>query len=183
MNYTEMLNKIINESKMTNIEIVRRCEELGEEVTPNYLSILKNKNGRIPSENVSRVLAKACNAKSEEILVIQAYIDKAPKMILKFIERVFNSAKDVTMNILESEKGNYSEEEFEAIKKRATKELNNMSMTDFIIDYLSQDIDIEPTQKQIDSFINIEEEKKWAIVPMDEVKYITDEQLQELNIK
>ena len=48
MNYTDLLNKIIKESKMSNIEIVRKCEENGEKITPNYLSILRNTKGRIP---------------------------------------------------------------------------------------------------------------------------------------
>lgn len=59
MNYTDLLNKIIKESKMSNIEIVRKCEEMAEKITPNYLSILRNTKGRIPSENVSKSTSKS----------------------------------------------------------------------------------------------------------------------------
>ena len=76
MNYTDLLNKIIKESKMSNIEIVRKCEENGEKITPNYLSILRNTKGRIPSEHVSKALAKAGNAEKEDFLIVQAYILK-----------------------------------------------------------------------------------------------------------
>ena len=38
MNYTEMLNKLINESGMNQKEISAKCKELGEDVTTTYLS-------------------------------------------------------------------------------------------------------------------------------------------------
>ena len=63
MNYTKMLNKLIKESEMTQKEISDKCKELGEEVTTTYLSALKNTNGKMASDNISRTIAKACNAK------------------------------------------------------------------------------------------------------------------------
>lgn len=86
MNYTEMLNNLINESGMNQKEISAKCKELGEDVTTTYLSALKNTNGKMASDNISRVIAKACHAKYDEILVVQAYIDKAPQIIIDFLE-------------------------------------------------------------------------------------------------
>lgn len=83
MNYKEQLTRLISESGLTIRDIVIRCEELGEKVTTNYISVLKNQDGKIPSDALSYAIAKACNAKYEEILVTQAYLDKAPEYILK----------------------------------------------------------------------------------------------------
>ena len=46
MNYTELLNNLINESGMQQKEILLRCKEMGEEVTQSYLSNLKTINGK-----------------------------------------------------------------------------------------------------------------------------------------
>lgn len=88
MNYTKMLNMLISKSGMSQKEISDKCKELGEEVTTTYLSALKNTNGKIASDSISRTIAKACNAKYEEILVVQAYIDRAPLFIVEFLEEI-----------------------------------------------------------------------------------------------
>ena len=80
MPYTKLLNRLIDDSGYSIKEIAERCTENGVKVTPAYISTLRNDtNNRTPSDNMSRALAKACNAKSEDILVVEAYVDNAPK--------------------------------------------------------------------------------------------------------
>lgn len=86
MNYTEMLNKIISESGMSQKEICDKCEEYGEKVTTSYLSGLKTNQGKMAGEEISRAIAKACNTKYSEILVVQAYLDKCPQYLMEFLE-------------------------------------------------------------------------------------------------
>ena len=178
MNYTDLLNKIIKESKMSNIEIVRKCEENGEKITPNYLSILRNTKGRIPSENVSKALAKACNAEKEDILIVQAYIDKAPKKILHFIEKVYEGTKSVTFQLLEENKKNWGEIEYKTYIENANREFDEMTLADFICNYLGDDI--KPAEVNIiDS--GTQKNPLWVIVPLENAKIITDEQMKMLN--
>lgn len=79
MAYTMLLNKLIEDSGLTVKEIARRCTEAGTKITAAYISTLRNAtDNRAPSDDVSRALAKVCNAKNENILVIEAYLDNAP---------------------------------------------------------------------------------------------------------
>lgn len=83
MAYTELLNKLIENSGLTVKEIAERCTNSGVKITSAYISTLRNdKNNRSPSDEISVALAKACNANYENILVIEAYLDKAPKELL-----------------------------------------------------------------------------------------------------
>ncbi len=87
MNYTELLNQIIGQSGKMMKDIANECsEKYGVNLTNTYLSNLKTTPGRIASDDISRAIAKACGAKYENILVVQAYLDKAPDVILTFLE-------------------------------------------------------------------------------------------------
>jgi len=94
MSYTKLLNQIIELSGLQLKEIADRCQLYGERITPSYISTLKNNEGRIPSDNVSRAIAKACNTRFEDILVIQAYLDNAPESITGLLDSIKNTAND-----------------------------------------------------------------------------------------
>lgn len=177
MNYTEMLNKIVKESKMSNIDIVKKCEEMGEKITPNYLSILRNTNGRIPSENVSKALAKACNAKKEDILIVQAYIDKAPKKIMSFIEKVYTGSIETAYTLIEANKNNWTEIEYTTCIENAKKEFEEMTLADFICDYLEENIEFN-----VNINVNNNSKSSWVIVPLESAKILTEEQVRDLNL-
>lgn len=92
MAYTELLNSLIENSGLSVKEIAERCTASGVKVTSAYISTLRNdKNNRAPSDEMSRAIAKACNAKYENILVIEAYLDKSPKEITDLL----NMLKDL----------------------------------------------------------------------------------------
>ena len=87
MAYTQLLNTLIEQSGLTVKEIAERCVELGVDVTPAYISTLRNdKNNRTPSDKVSRALAEACNCKHKNILVVEAYLQNAPKEFNSILE-------------------------------------------------------------------------------------------------
>lgn len=87
MPYAKLLNNLIDSSKLSIKEIVTGCKEHGVNITASYVSMLRNPdNNKIPSDEVSRALAKACEAEYEESLVIEGYIDKAPKEFKEFLD-------------------------------------------------------------------------------------------------
>lgn len=86
MNYTEMLNQLIDKSGKMLKEIAEECQRDGVSLTNTYLSSLKTTPGKIASDEISRAIAKACNAKYTEVLVVQAYLDKAPEIILEYLD-------------------------------------------------------------------------------------------------
>lgn len=80
MAYTQLLNSIIEQSGLTVKEIAEKCVNMGVDVTPAYISTLRNdKNNRTPSDKVSRALAEACNCQHKNILVVEAYLQNAPQ--------------------------------------------------------------------------------------------------------
>lgn len=87
MNYTELLNELIESSGKTVKQIADECREKYEvNLTNTYLSGLKTTPGRQASQDINIAIAKACGAKYENILVVQAYLDKAPAVITGFLE-------------------------------------------------------------------------------------------------
>lgn len=104
MAYTKLLNKIIEESGLTIKEIAQKCKEYGENVTPAYISTLRNdKNNRTPSNEISRALAKACNCQYENILCVEAYLEKAPEEFNGLIELLREMMFAQTMAFIENQ--------------------------------------------------------------------------------
>lgn len=128
MPYYKILKKVIAESNLTNKEIAKKCCELGTNLTPSYISKLANNRMPAPSEEISRAIAKACDI-DERLLIIEGYIDKAPKEILE----IFNSIKRMSLysglEILEND-----------IPKEALKEIeeiyNNEPISEFLLQIL-----------------------------------------------
>lgn len=82
MPYARMLKKIIAEKGYSHADVIRMCKEIGVNITEGYFSKITNeKNKIIPSEKITRAIAKVCEV-DERKLIIEGYIDKAPKEIL-----------------------------------------------------------------------------------------------------
>lgn len=87
MPYAKLLNNLIDSSKLSIKEIVARCKEYDVNITASYVSMLRNPdNNKIPSDEVSRALAKALEAENDRSLVIEGYIDRAPDEFKDFLE-------------------------------------------------------------------------------------------------
>lgn len=162
MNYRELLNKLIKESGFSNKEIVAKCAEYGEKITPNYLSVIKNNDDKIPSDNLSIALAKACNSPHENILLIQGYLDRAPDVIINFLNNMMKSALRSTYTFLAKENSMPKELKDELIKHQKDIE-EHLFLSMFICEadkYQMQDDDNEI----IDTYIM--PEIKWALIPI-----------------
>ena len=83
--YAQMLDSIIEKSELSLRSIAKRCAELDLQITPSYISQLKNGKLPPPSAEVSMVLAKACNSKDESKLIFQGYLEKAPDVIKEYM--------------------------------------------------------------------------------------------------
>ena len=128
MAYTELLNKIIDKSGLSLRDIAKRCTEYGVKISPSYISTLRNdQNNRAPSGDVSRAIAKACECEHTDILVIEAYLDTAPELIIKTLESVRDISITGSVSVL---KNDYSAEVLEEAKKT----LQNKPLSQFLLD-------------------------------------------------
>lgn len=78
MSYNTLLNNIFAASGFTQQELADKCN-----VSRSYIGALLNNRTPVPSEEISRAIAKACNIDERE-LVLEGYLEKAPKEILDF---------------------------------------------------------------------------------------------------
>lgn len=127
--YSLLLATMIAESGLTSKEIVAKCNEMGNGIDTTRLSKLQSGKLSAPSEKVSRDIARACNA-DERKLVIEGYLEKAPKEIVETFEILkFNTATAA----LKFFKNNITEKQLEDLKKELDKE----PLADYIIDVLN----------------------------------------------
>lgn len=134
MAYTVLLNMIIEDSKLTVKEIAERCKQYDVDVTPAYISTLRNdKNNRAPSDKVSRAIAKACEYKDEDALVIEAYLDSAPEIVRKFFEEMKKSVVPAMIGMFENKFTTQQIKEVETV-------FSQMPMAQFISEFANQNM-------------------------------------------
>lgn len=85
MNYSKMLERLIEKSELSLRQISKRCADLNLTITPSYISQLKNGKLPPPSEEVSLILAKVCGTKEQSQLVFQGYLEKAPELVREYM--------------------------------------------------------------------------------------------------
>lgn len=97
MAYAKLLNELIEKSGLSTREIAKRCEEQGQAITPSYISILrKESNSRVPSEDMSRILARVLGA-NEDSLVLEAYLENAPEPLVQLLRNMYSSVMEMTL--------------------------------------------------------------------------------------
>lgn len=137
MPYSRLLQKIVNKTDYNNTQIAEKCKELGVNVDRTYINKLFNGKSKPPKDEISRAIAKVCNA-DERLLVLEGYIDKAPKEILEMLKHIQLLTNMYALNIF----NNFSEINEESLKEFET-EINKESIADFILDMLNnKDINI-----------------------------------------
>ena len=105
MPYNKLLRNIISNTNYTQREISKKCSELGIDISRSYITKLENTNNKIPTEKVSRAIAKVCNV-DERLLIIEGFLDKAPKEIrdafisLKYFSSLYGT--NALENIIDS---------------------------------------------------------------------------------
>ena len=129
MPYAARLDNLIKQSGLSAKEVAQRCTDMGHKVTASYISILRRpENERIPSDDMSRALAKACEAENPEILVIEAYLDKAPPEfdgLLSFLRRTL---AQITVKGFANMLGKEEMEEF-------CRKIEEMPLADVVISF------------------------------------------------
>lgn len=132
MPYTMLLNHLIEKSGLTVKEIADRCKENGQEITPSYISLLRNAdNKRIPSDDMSRALAIACNAKYDNLLIIEAYLDKAPEEIFSILNMVRDSTVAAATSFVDNQ---ISKKDMKAFQELFSQQ----PLAEFIIEAVQQ---------------------------------------------
>ncbi len=111
MPYYKMLNEIVAKTSYSQEEIANKCTELGVPMSKSYMNKLLNNKLSAPKEEISRAIAKVCNA-DERLLVMEGYIDKAPKEVSEAFNSLRNMQTLVVLNTLENRMDNKTFEEF-----------------------------------------------------------------------
>lgn len=101
MSYNETLAGMVGKSGLTLREIAERCREFGVTVDPSYISKLQSGSQSPASEEVNTALAKACGEKPEDLL-FEAYMDKAPELIRRFIGQLLDFFREVAAIIADN---------------------------------------------------------------------------------
>ncbi len=141
MAYTEMLNILIHDSGLTVKQIAEKCGENGVNITSAYISKLRNDTkNTAPSDNVSRAIAKACGAKYEECLIVEAYLDKSPKIINDFFNQYKKMVVPITMGVLENKITTQQQKELE-------KAVENLPMSQFIFELVKENMATKITKE------------------------------------
>ncbi len=153
MAYTQLLNSIIEQSGLTVKEIAEKCVKMGVDVTPAYISTLRNdKNNRTPSDKVSRALAEACNCQHKNILVVEAYLQNAPQEFNGVMQMLRSFVITSGMSMMENRLTTQD-------LKEADEMLKSFPMAELICD-LSQEQVLNSIRKGVGS-LNIKASKQF----------------------
>ncbi len=129
MPYSKLLSKVIAESGYTATQIVEECNKRGKSVDKAYISKLVNGKVPPPREELSRMLANICNV-NEKILVLEGYIDKAPKEILEAFNSIRNKINYYGMRAFDNV---LSEEHCKVLQNEMEKE----PIAEFILELIN----------------------------------------------
>ena len=97
---------------------------------------------------------------------------------MNFIEKVYLGAIDTTYQLLEANKNNWTEIEYTTYLENARKEFEEMTLADFICDYLEED-----AEYNFNINITNNSEPSWVMVPLENAKILTEEQVKALGLK
>lgn len=85
MKYSQLLDLAIKESGLSLRQIEKRCKDLGLNITPSYISQLKNGKLPPPRPDVTATLVNVLHPRNETQLIFQGYFDKAPSVIKEYM--------------------------------------------------------------------------------------------------
>lgn len=116
LDYAYMLDDMIKRSGLSLRQLTKRCADLNYEVTPSYISQLKNGKLPPPSEEISKTLAMVCGESNFMKLVFQGYLEKAPEIIRDYILMSATVNRTLLHTLTEEAQFNISDELSEYIK-------------------------------------------------------------------
>jgi ethanolamine utilization cobalamin adenosyltransferase len=170
MNYTQMLNKLIDSTGLKNIEIIEKLKEKGVTITPNYLSVLKNDTTKIASDEVSKGIAEVCHAKYPDILIIQGQLDKLPESIRNFITLALETITASAISLAEQMPEGFAASQIEAVKQAVM----NMSQAELICEILENKEYYAQTNKEIKEMVLPQHYAVIPISPMGHIKIVDE---------
>lgn len=85
MKYSQLLDLAIKESGLSLRQIEKRCKDSGLNITPSYISQLKNGKLPPPRPDVTATLVNVLHPRNETQLIFQGYFDKAPSVIKEYM--------------------------------------------------------------------------------------------------
>jgi len=129
--FGNLLKKYTKEKKITYKEIANRCNAMGVSITEGHIKEIANGRKRAPTEDKIRAIAKALEV-DEKLLVLEGYIDKAPKEIIDFLNNIREIISFFALASMEKE---YSRENFEILKSM----LHEQSLSVFFSEILDDD--------------------------------------------
>lgn len=181
MNYNELLNKIIDSSKLTNKEILEKLKEKNINITPNYLSVIKNQKDKMASEELSTAISEICKYPYNKALAVQGYLDKAPKEIIEYTELTAKSMISTSLAILEQ----IDNEEMKSKKSQIENILKNLSTSELICELLeNKEIFFSTDNTPLEITEKLKMPTKYAVIPIntiDDIKYLTTDEILGLN--
>lgn len=181
MTYRKLLNKLISESGLTIKEIVAKCKDLGESITPNYLSVLKNQDGKIASDNLSLAIAKACNSKYDQILIVQGYLDRAPQIILDYLNHIFHEGLAASSAVLDLAADSMPAELRSSLIDDGRKMINETFLAEFICQTANEKFTMD--LKGIMEQSKATKPLKWVLIPISDekdIKVLSNEEIPNL---
>lgn len=134
MPFSKLLMRVVADSKKTSKQIIDECNERGRKVDKAYMSKLLNNKVPAPSEELARMLAQICNY-DERKLVLESYIDKAPKEVYEALVSIKFMITITTLNIFQNTTNKET-------LKQLEEELNKEPIADFVIDLIDNKADI-----------------------------------------
>lgn len=159
MNYRELLNRTIKRSGLKNVELIAKLKDEGVSITPNYLSVLRNDDTKIASNELSIAIAKVCGA-PEELLIVQADLDRLSGPLKKYIEYTFDStfkgARFISSFLPLDE------------KNKVNSKMDEWCIADYIVDFINNPDDYTGASDDFLGAINqaLNAKQKYAIVPI-----------------
>lgn len=134
MAYSDLIKTYIEKSKLTHKEIAIKCKEMGKSIDPSYISKLVNGKIDPPSDDVSRVIAKVCGG-NENILILEAYLEKAPKPLLDFLTIIRFARNSMNfLQVLDHQDNDIDEKKTDQLLEDFLQKLDTKPISEFILE-------------------------------------------------
>lgn len=157
MKYADILRNAIDKENLSQGEISNKCKELGAPISRGQLNKIISGKVTPPQENVSRALAKICNI-DERTLVLSGYLEKAPKELRDFFNKLQDFCMNTSLLISETDYNNDLIEDLKNCYREETREQFILTILDmnFNINVL-KDIASNNTLANFQNINNIED--------------------------
>lgn len=143
MPYNKLLKRIIANTDYTQQQVAEKCTDLGIPISRSYINKLEGNKSPAPKEEVSRAIAKVCNV-DERLLVLEGYLDKAPKEIKDFFISLKKMASCLSTNLFTNTFDNTAMNCIE-------EQIENEPLSDFIISIIEyMNICATPTENGLE---------------------------------